>query len=197
MDKLKKIRLHGVIAKKFGKEFNLAVETPLEAVKALSHLIKGFKKEFAKHSYNVVKGSLKKGWSLDEQTVKMNLGDNELHFIPVIAGAKGGGIMKVITGVLLVGLAFASGGAGIALLGISTTQAYVMGGILLIGGLAGGSAKTPELSTNSLEPVARRASHVFNGPENTTEQGNAIPLIYGILRVGSQVISTGQNTEQI
>lgn len=39
---LKTIKLYGVLAKKFGKEFKLAVESTREAVKALSVQVPGF-----------------------------------------------------------------------------------------------------------------------------------------------------------
>lgn len=197
MSELKTIHLHGVLKKKFGATFNLVVKTPVQAVKALCHLLPGFRKEFEKHDYSVVKGELNNGWVLDEETIKMNVGNTDVHFIPVVAGAKKGGIAKIITGVLLIGLAFASGGAALGFLGISQTQAIVMGGLLIFGGIAQANAKTPSLSLSSLESAETRASFIFNGPVNTTEQGNAIPVVYGIMRVGSQVISSGQDTDQI
>ena len=39
---LKTIKLYGVLGKKFGKEFHLAVESTREAVKALSVQVPGF-----------------------------------------------------------------------------------------------------------------------------------------------------------
>ncbi|MNL81044.1 Bacteriophage lambda tail assembly protein I [compost metagenome] len=35
------------------------------------------------------------------------------------------------------------------------------------------------------------ASYNFNGPVNTTAQGNPVPLLYGRMIVGSSVISAG------
>ena len=39
------------------------------------------------------------------------------------------------------------------------------------------------------------ASYNFNGPVNTTAQGNPVPLLYGELIVGSAVISAGIYSE--
>ena len=39
------------------------------------------------------------------------------------------------------------------------------------------------------------ASYHFNGPVNTTAQGNPVPLLYGELIVGSAVISAGIYSE--
>ena len=38
---------------------------------------------------------------------------------------------------------------------------------------------------------ANRASYSFNGPVNTSAQGNPVGLLYGQLVVGSAVISAG------
>jgi len=39
------------------------------------------------------------------------------------------------------------------------------------------------------------ASYNFNGPVNTTAQGNPVPLLYGELFVGSSTISAGIYSE--
>jgi predicted phage tail protein len=44
-------------------------------------------------------------------------------------------------------------------------------------------AKNPQTKPNDT------ASYLFNGPVNTTEQGNPVPVLYGRLIVGSQVVS--------
>lgn len=198
MSELKKICLHGILKKKFGASFNLVVKTPIEAVKALCHIVPEFKQEFEKHSYKIIKGALKKGWTLTEETLQMVIGNDEIHFVPVVAGSKKKGIGQIFTGILLIGLAFTGVGAALgASISMSVAQMKIIGGILLLGGIASSNAKTPKMNFSSMEPAERRASFIFNGPQNTTEQGNAIPLIYGIMRVGSQVVSSGQDTDQI
>jgi predicted phage tail protein len=199
MTEVKNINLHGCLKEKFGGTFKLAVKTPIEAIKALCHIVPGFRKEFEKHDYKIVKGSLKKGWYLDDTTVQMQLGEKDIHFIPVVAGSGGGGgLGKIIGGIILIGLAFTGVGAALgASIGMSVAQMKLIGGILVIGGLANSQAKTPDFQMQRMEPAERRPSFVFNGPQNTTEQGNAVPVIYGLMRVGSQVVSSGQDTDQI
>ena len=41
---LRRIELHGILADKFGKFFDLDVESPREACEALSYQVDGFKK---------------------------------------------------------------------------------------------------------------------------------------------------------
>jgi predicted phage tail protein len=198
MEEVKKIYLHGALGKQFGDCFELAVNTPLEAVRALCLMVKEFQTEFEKYDYKVVKGSLQRGWYLNEETLQMNL-TNEVHFIPVIAGSGGKkGLGQLITGIFIVGLAFTGVGAGLAgFLGTTVGKLKLIGAILAIGGLAKMNAKTPQFSMSSMEPADRRPSFVFQGATNTTEQGNVIPLIYGRIRCGSQVVAQGMDTVNI
>jgi len=139
------------------------------------------------------------GWILNEETVNVKMAGNELHFIPVVAGSGGKkGLGQLITGIVLIGLVATGFGAPLAgMLGITTTKLAIMGGILALGGLAKMNAKTPQFAMSSMEPAERRASHVFTGAVNTTEQGNAIPLVFGRIRVGSQVVAQGMDTVNI
>ena len=199
MEAVKKIYLHGTLAEQFGGCIELAVNTPLEAVRALCLMVKGFQKEFERYDYNVVKGELQRGWYLDENTVQMNIAADEVHFIPVIAGSGGKkGLGQLITGIVLIGLAFTGVGAGLAgFLGTTVGKLKLIGAVLALGGLAKMNAKTPQFSMSSMEPADRRPSFVFQGATNTTEQGNVIPLVYGRIRCGSQVVAQGMDTVNI
>lgn len=199
MEAVKKIYLHGTLGAQFGECIELAVNTPLEAIRALCLMVKDFQKEFERYDYHVVKGELQRGWYLDENTVQMNLAGDELHFIPVIAGSGGKkGLGQLITGIVLIGLAFTGVGAGLAgFLGTTVGKLKLIGAVLALGGLAKMNAKTPQFSMSSMEPADRRPSFVFQGATNTTEQGNVIPLVYGRIRCGSQVVAQGMDTVNI
>ena len=199
MEAVRKVYLHGALGEQFGNCFELAINTPLEAVRALCLMVKGFQKDFERYDYNVVKGELQRGWYLDEQTVQMNIANDEVHFIPVIAGSGGKkGLGQLITGIVLVGLAFTGVGAGLAgFLGTTVGKLKLIGAVLALGGLAKMNAKTPQFSMSSMEPADRRPSFVFQGATNTTEQGNVIPLVYGRIRCGSQVVAQGMDTVNI
>jgi predicted phage tail protein len=199
MEAVKKIYLHGTLGAQFGECIELAVNTPLEAIRALCLMVKDFQKEFERYDYHVVKGELQRGWYLDENTVQMNVASDEVHFIPVIAGSGGKkGLGQLITGIVLVGLAFTGAGAGLAgFLGTTVGKLKLIGAVLALGGLAKMNAKTPQFSMSSMEPADRRPSFVFQGATNTTEQGNVIPLVYGRIRCGSQVVAQGMDTVNI
>lgn len=50
-------------------------------------------------------------------------------------------------------------------------------------------------SYNSREQADQRTSFLFNGPTSTSQQGLPIPVVYGRILIGSQVISSGIQTE--
>lgn len=196
---LKKVCLHGALAEQFGKFFNLAINTPLEALVALSAQLPKFRLEFAKYDYEVIKGPLTDGWFLDENTVKVQMGKfDEIHFIPVLKGSGGKkGIGKILVGIAMIGMAFTGVGIGwwgAAGLGYTSASWGVVGAMLLLGGVAEATSKTPKYKQDSVD---RNESLIFNGAQNRSAQGNAIQLVYGRMRVGSQVISEGMTTVNI
>jgi len=54
---------------------------------------------------------------------------------------------------------------------------------------------TPEYSER--EKPDERQSFLFDGPVNTNEQGGAIPIAYGRVLMGSTVVSTALDVEDI
>ena len=50
--------------------------------------------------------------------------------------------------------------------------------------------KTPKFEAGADRPD-NKPSYAFDGPLNTTAQGNPVPLAYGKILAGSQVISAG------
>jgi len=199
------IHLHGHLGKVFGKRFELQVETAAEAIRALNANFPGrFMKALSEGSYRVVRGNLKKGIDLAEEHIaEFRLGVADLHIIPIVQGSrnKGGGALKAILGVALVGIAiFASGGTLAApLSGMSTAIPGMMGltygNLAFIGAglaLAGVSAMM-----SSAEKAKKRDESSMIGPINVSEQGGAVPLAYGRVMTGSIVGSSGTDIEQI
>ena len=194
MPKLTTIHLYGKLKRLFGSEIKLQVHTTIEAIKALCCTVDGFKNEFQKWDYRVIKGR----FALDEGTLSMNVGNDDIHIMPVLHVAGGKGLGKIIGGIIIIGLAFTGVGAGIAAtLGMSTAHMALIGGIMALGGIAQMHAKTPHFSTMHNEPVDSRPSFIFNGAENVTRQGNVVPIVYGKMIVGSVVVGSGMTTEQL
>ncbi|ENO0867649.1 tail assembly protein [Providencia stuartii] len=196
---LKTIRLYGVLGAKFGREHKLDIDSPREAIKALSVLHDGFEQFLANAHLKGLEFAVFKG--------KRNISEDELHLdttediriAPIIKGSKRGGFFQTILGVAMIGAAaFLSGGLSVAF-----TAAGTWGGALAMGGAAmalGGVMQmlSPQPRGLSMRQDAdNKPSYAFGGAVNTTAQGNPVPLFYGLDRreIGGAIISAGIYTE--
>lgn len=190
MEKLRTVRLYGVLGARFGRVFRLAVSTPAEAVRALCVQIPGFEQFLSdpRYRYAVFYG-------------KQNLSEEELHFkgerediriAPVLAGSKQGGIFQAILGVVLIAAGVFTGGVtsawGMALIGAGAGMA--IGGVVQM--LA---PQAQGLSDSS--GADNKPSYAFGGPVNTIAQGNPVGLLYGKRRIGGAIISGGIYAEDM
>jgi predicted phage tail protein len=205
---MRKIFLYGHLKKKFGPEFSFDVATAAEALRALNCAFPGkFVAALRKGSCRIIRGQRDSGLSLDLDLVsKFNLGDGELHVIPVAAGSKNSGGVKAILGVALVGAAiFFSGGtlaaplagmSGAILPGLGITCGNIA--VLGLGVAFAGASQLLAKSGTDAKPAEQVTSYSLGGPVNTYDQGQPIPLIYGgPLIVGSQPVSAGFDIEQL
>lgn len=119
-----------------------------------------------------------------ELVMKKNI--KTLDVIPIIEGAENIlNILTIITGVtLMVVSAFLSwsGPWGPAL--------FLAGLGLLAAGITNLLTSPPKFEDFREIDGGGSRSYLFNGPQNTTREGGPVPLLYGELIVGSQVIST-------
>jgi predicted phage tail protein len=194
---IRAIHIHGALGAEFGTHFNLDVADPREAIRALVIQIKGFGEKLKEGAYRVIRGPIDCGYAMDETELGLRFGKiSEFHIIPVIEGeaSKGKSIGKIVLGVALIGAAFAIPAAGLPILGgftLTFGQVALFGASLLIGGLSGLFTKSPKAGKYHDREVDRKPSFIFNGPVNVAEQGNAVALVYGRVRVGSVVGSSG------
>jgi predicted phage tail protein len=199
---LKTIMLYGSLGKKFGKVHRYDVASPIEAVRAMSATISGFKEYMLHAGYMKILVGGKT--DLDIEGVTHPTSDKEtIRFVPVIQGA-GGNFGKILLGAALVGLAiafplasatlsFGTFSASFSLASIATS----IGTSLIIGGVSQMLFAPQQSSASSAEKPDNKPSFVFNGAINTSRQGNPVALAYGRVRVGSQIISAGIAAEQI
>lgn len=199
MNTLKTIRLYGQLGTLFGREHKLAIDSPREAIKALSVLHDGFEQFLAAAHLKGMEFAVFKG--------KRNIGEDELYLdtheeiriAPIIKGSKPGGFFQTILGVAIIGAAMMLGPAGWAAFG----AAGFAGGALAMTGAAvalGGVIQmlSPQPSGLSIRQDSdNKPSYAFGGTVNTTAQGNPVPLFYGLDRreIGGAIISAGIYTE--
>jgi predicted phage tail protein len=194
---MRNIVLHGRLKKEFGPSFRLDVETAAEAIRAIGLQVPAFIESLKEGSYQVIRGRRHGGMHLTLEDVSdFRLGGADLHIVPMVRGSKsGGGALKAILGVALIGASvFLSGGtlaAPIMGSGVTYGNLAMMGVALSLAGV-GSLLSSPE-ETKSKDDD----SFTLSGPGQSYEQGSPVPLIYGEVITGSVMISGGIDIEDI
>ena len=187
-NKVRTIRLYGVLGTRFGRVHRFAVASTAEATRALCSQVKGFEKFLmgAKDqglTFAVFNGRR----NLGADDLRVPLGDDEIRIAPILIGSKSGGLFTTLLGVALVATSlvnpagFLGASAASTLLGLGASMA--LGGVVQMlspqqSGLASNSG--PENGT----------SYYFNGAVNSTAEGDPVPIVYGRMRVGSKRVSS-------
>ena len=190
---LRKITLYGILRVRFGKEYNLAVETPREAIKALCVLIDGFERFlFTSKQRGITYAIFVGDKNISEEELEMGKGGNDIRIAPILIGSKKGGLFQTIFGAALVGIAsFATGGlaAGLAAGGLWGATA-LMGASMFLGGVVQMLSPQPK-AYGARQSPENSPSYAFGSPVNTVAQGNPVPVGYGYRRIGGAIISAG------
>ena len=204
---LRKIKLYGELAKFVGhKEFEVKADSLSHAVSFLINNFEGIEKYMSPKHYQVKVGD----YAVDESELCHPIGHEDIHFIPVIAGA-GRGFGKILLGAALIGLAFfvpASLGGGLKLsAGIKTGFGFANAGFLAKSLVYVGGYLALSGVTDMLFPLPKfegfeseedpRLSFNFNGIQQTSRAGTPVPIVYGEIFTGSVVISASVDTEQV
>jgi predicted phage tail protein len=190
MDTVRTIRLYGKLGTRFGRVHRLAVGSTAEAVRALGVLLPGFTHELMTSrergiSYACFLGKT----NIGKDQLQLSGGAEDIRIAPVMAGAKQGVLQTILGAVLIV--------VGVVVTGLSYGWAAPVGGAIGKMGVAmmlGGVIQmlSPQQQQQSAKDSPENGtSYNFNGPVNTTAQGNPVPVLYGRMIVGSAVISAG------
>ena len=202
---LRKIKLYGELAEFVGhKEFEVQVDSLQKAVSFLVNNFAGIEKYMNPRYYQVKVGD----YAVDETEISHPIGQEDIHFVPVISGA-GRGFGKILLGAALIGIAFlmpvASGGlslgAGIkagslAKVGFMTKMVAGVGASLVLSGVSDMLFPLPDIPAfeDTQDP---RLSFSFGGTQQTGRSGTPVPLVFGEIFTGSVVISGSIDTEQV
>lgn len=213
------IFLHGALGEKYGARLSLDVESVAQAIALL-------RANFAEFARDVIgQGNRYRVWVGKTNIGRRELGNptkgQDIHIVPVMAGAGGDGppvpwkkseaagflidphlfpsdsqtgqIVRIIVGIVLIivgiffwefgGLAWGVGpGIGLVIGGVADYITY---------------SSLKKLRLEHSERGAEKRSAYFNGPVNTVAPGNPVPILYGRLRVGSQVVSGGLSDQDV
>ena len=189
---LKTIKLYGVLAKKFGKQFKFDVANTREAMRALSTQVPGFEKFMLHaHEYGLTFAVWQDKENIDAKQLDLNTDASVIKVVPKVIGAGGNsGLLSTILGaVLIVAGVFTFGATsamGVALIGAGIGMA--------VGGIA--QMLMPKVdSTQNQNEDGNKANKGFGGAVTTIAQGNPVPILYGQREVGGFIASAGQYPE--
>ena len=218
---MKVVKVYGPLRKYLGQcRFEFVADTPAQAMKALCVNFPGLAqwlldREAEGMAFRVTRGRDKITNEAPEGLV-LPWSEREVFSIaPVIVGA--GGVGRILAGIGLVALAIVLAPAGGGFLGLGaglkasaasclatgfisagvSTAIGSIGASLVIGGVAQLISPTPSLGFNTGKEAARLESFTFSGIVNTSKQGMAVPICYGRAFVGSAVISSGIDVDQV
>lgn len=194
---LRTIKLYGELGRRFGKVHRLAVDSAAEAVRALTAVLPGFERALTSHpvGFHVV---VDRDDRADAERLHYPVGEGEaIKIIPATAGAKSG-FFQIILGAALIGLALFNplaffGASGI--FGSFTSAVIGIGASLVLGGVSQLLSPAPKYDASSEDKTAQ--SYVFGGAVNSVQQGGPVPIGYGRMIVGSQVISQGITVQEL
>ena len=203
---LRKLKLYGQLAEFIGhKEFEIKVNSVSQAVSFLIHNFPEVERFMGPKYYQVKVGD----YDIDKNELAYPVGQEDIHFIPVISGA-GRGMGKILLGAALIAgafivnpaisFSFKSGVTGFsALTGVSgalTKAAIYVGASLVLSGVTDLLFPLPEPQKFSSEEDPQ-LSFSFSGVQNTSRAGTPVPIVYGEIITGSVVISAAVDTNQV
>ena len=191
---LKTIKLYGILAKKFGKEYHLAVDNTREAMRALCVQVPGFE-HFMLHAHEqgLEFAVFQDKQNISETELDMSTSAKVIKVVPKVKGA-GGAVQTIIGAVLVV-------------VGVLVTVGTLGGGTALgagligagVGMMVGGIAMMlmPKIENQDQNQDGNKANKGFGGAVTTVAQGNPVPVLYGQREVGGFIASAGQYPEDL
>lgn len=193
---LKTIKLYGVLAKKFGKEFHLAVDNTREAMRALSVQVPGFE-HFMLHAHEqgLEFAVFQDKQNISETELDMSTSAKVIKVVPKVKGA--GGVVQTIVGAVLV-VAGIVVGATLGWTGVAGAAAVGLigaGAGMMVGGIA--MMLMPKIENQDQNQDGNKANKGFGGAVTTIAQGNPVPVLYGQREVGGFIASAGQYPEDL
>lgn len=191
---MREVRLYGQLGRRYGRVHRFRVASPAEAMRALCANFPGFEAELSTAHTRGVRYSVWDGPdNIGEDRLAM-LGRAPIRIAPILVGSKRGGLFQTILGVTLVAIGVAlnyvPGGS------VAAPYFIKIGAVLALGGVAQLLTPLPK-SGDPNEDEANRPNNVFDGPVNTTAQGQPVSVGYGRLEIGSAVISAGIDVDDV
>ena len=180
------IILHGILAKEFGERFKMKIHKAKNVIKAIDVNRRNFHQRIIALSREGLNYTLiVDGKKISEiQELNINKEPQEIHLVPMIIGS--GGVMAV-------GAAIALATTGVVVTGAT---AFVIGFVaitVVVTAISIGLSMLLAPKPDAGPPIssatkAMSESFAFSNKVNVANQGSPVPVGYGRLIVGGQVI---------
>lgn len=192
-EKVRTVRLYGVLGAKFGRAHRFVCSNTAEAVSALCQMLPGFQRFLYESKDKGLGYACFIGKeNINEDGLIYPAGEEDIRIAPIILGSGRGGLFSVILGAaLIVGAPYLAGavwGSSATLAVGIATYAPMLGWAMVLGGVSQLLTRQPQGITGVDSPD-NGASYNFSGPVNVTAQGNPVPVPYGEMIVGSATVS--------
>ncbi|MBK5551053.1 tail assembly protein [Pseudomonas sp. TH03] len=186
--KIQTVLLSGSLARLFGREHRVTTSGGFRDVMGYFKQFAGFEKYMNESADKGLRFALFNGKeNISEEELGKPTGKDVIRIVPVITGSKRAGSLQTIVGSVMIAAAFVLSFTPFA---AASPFLYQMGAAMVIGGVL--QMLSPQAKgLGAQDSPTNRASYSFNGPVNTSAQGNPVGLLYGQLVVGSAVISAG------
>ena len=212
---MKVVKVYGALKKRLGQgRFEFDVATPAEAIRALCANFPGLQKWIIDSEQDGIGYKVKVGKeAIEEDSLEAfhyPWSERDIFSIrPVLTGA-GRGWGRVLVGALMIGAAIYLGPAGAGFMsagkGALTTSGFTMGAAastfvgslgasIALGGIAEMISPVPKMP--DMKEANNLQNYSFSGVTNTAQVGTPIPIAYGRLYVGSSVVSSGLDVDQV
>lgn len=194
------INLYGILAEVAQRSFTVHVHSFDEAMRALMANFPKLRKTI--HDMRI--SMLVNGEAMTFEDCLRPYTSETIDIMPIVGGA-GPAVMIVVGAIAAYGAGAIAAYVGTALvLSAAVTAALAtaimqFGIALIMGGISQALFKPPkqDLSSAGMQRQDETPSYIFNGAINVSTQGGIVPVGFGRMRVGSQVISANVQTWDI
>ncbi len=201
-DKPVRIVLGGHLGKLFGAEWNLYVQSPAEAIRAIDINLKGKLRAYlvgegGKKYYKIA--LKRKDNLLTKEELNNPSGCNDIYILPTVKG-NNSGWAKVIVGVVLAVVTYGAstyfsaayagfaGAIGTSAAGL-TAIGYGLAASMILGGITQLLTPNPSFNNQLGSEGDSRGSNTFQGNSQVVTQGGAVGLVYGRALVSPMPVS--------
>ena len=186
MSTLHQVKFAGSLKKKWGEGTKVAGANMWQVMQGLKFQFgPEFAEDIRKGKWHVLVGKKKGNIGLSEEDLGKPINERVIHIIPAVEGKSAA--VRIIVGVVLI------------VVGVLYNQPWLVqvGAAMAFGGVAE-LLLQKKLGQPGTDKSDQKASDIYNGPVNITEQGVPIPVICGrVSRASSVLISTDFSSEEV